>query len=92
MTYINLDIRILHTLMYQVDLCYTDNNQRKKHPQRIFTEFLFFSSLSYWFTANSFAHELEGSHESYQRIKLPLYTPRPHNWQKEGLPCDLTLR
>ena len=22
--YINLDIRILHTLMYQVDLCYTD--------------------------------------------------------------------
>ena len=24
MTYINLDIRILHTLMYQVDLCYTD--------------------------------------------------------------------
>ena len=26
MTYINLDIRILHTLMYQVDLCYTDNS------------------------------------------------------------------
>ena len=24
---------------------------------------------------------------SYQRIKLPLYTPRPHNWQREGLPC-----
>ena len=24
LTYINLDIRILHTLMYQVDLCYTD--------------------------------------------------------------------
>ena len=23
----------------------------------------------YWFTANSFAHEFEGSHESYQRIK-----------------------
>ena len=40
---------------------------------------------SYWFTANSFAHELEGSYESYQRF--PLYTPRPHNWQREGLPC-----
>ena len=26
--YINLDIRILHTLMYQVDLCYTDNDLR----------------------------------------------------------------
>ena len=25
MTYIDLDIRILHTLMYQVDLCYTDS-------------------------------------------------------------------
>ena len=24
---------------------------------------------------------------SYQRIKFPLYTPRPHNWQREGLPC-----
>ena len=23
--YINLDIRILHTLMYQVGLCYTDS-------------------------------------------------------------------
>ena len=32
-------------------------------------------------------HELEGSYESYQRIKFPLYTPRPHNWQREGLPC-----
>ena len=42
--------------------------------------------LSHWFTANSFAHELEGSYESYQRIKFPLYTPRPHNWQREGLP------
>ena len=30
---------------------------------------------------------LQGSHESYQRIKFPLYTPRPHNWQREGLPC-----
>ena len=28
MTYINLDIRILHTLMYQVDLCYTDTIAR----------------------------------------------------------------
>ena len=34
-----------------------------------------------------FQHELEGSHESYQRIKFTLYTPRPHNWQREGLPC-----
>ena len=29
MTYINLDIRILHTLMYQVDLCYTDKNENE---------------------------------------------------------------
>ena len=27
-------------------------------------------------TANSFAHELKGSYESYQRIKFPLYTPK----------------
>ena len=32
-------------------------------------------------------HELEGSHESCQRIKFPLYTPRPHNRQREGLLC-----
>ena len=51
-----------------------------KHTQGIFTEFLCFSSLSYWFTANSFAHGLEGSHESYQRIIFPIYTPQPHNW------------
>ena len=38
-------------------------------------------------SANSFAHELDGSYENYQRIKFPLYTPRPHNWQREGLPC-----
>ena len=34
-------------------------------------------------TANSFAHELEGSYESYQRIKFPLYTPRPHNCKEK---------
>ena len=30
---------------------------------------------------------MEGSYESYQKIKFPLYTPRPHNWQREGLLC-----
>ena len=30
--YTNLDIRILHILMYQIDLCYTDN-LRLLYPQ-----------------------------------------------------------
>ena len=60
--------------------------KEKKHTQGIFTELLYYDSLSYWFTANLSAHKM-GSHESDQEIKSPLYTPRPHNWQREGLPC-----
>ena len=33
--YINLDIRILHTLMYQVDLCYTDRGHRLDGPEEL---------------------------------------------------------
>ena len=29
---------------------------------------------------------MEGSNESDKRIKFPLYTTRPHNWQRDGLP------
>ena len=30
---------------------------------------------------------LAWSYESYQRIKFPIYTSRPYNWQREGLSC-----
>ena len=33
----------------------------------------------------SFAHEFERSYESCQRIEFLLRTPRPFNWQREGL-------
>ena len=74
--------------LLRTDLLHMTTKEQNIHKENIqSTEFLCSSSLSYWFTANSFAHELEGSHESYQRIKFPLYTSRPHNWQREGLPC-----
>ena len=69
------------------ELLRTDLLHMTTKEQNIHKKYLCFNSLSYLFTANSFVHELEGSYESYQRIKFPLYTPRPHNWQRKGLPC-----
>ena len=50
---------------------------KEQNIRRIFTKFLCFSSLSHRSTTNAFAHFLAGSNESFQRIKFPLYTPRP---------------
>ena len=58
------------------ELLRTDLLHMTTKEQNIHKEYLpnFNVLVSHWFTANSFAHELEGSYESYQRIKFPLYT------------------
>ena len=47
--------------LLRTDLLHMTTKEQNIHNE--YTEFLCFSSLSYWFTANSFAHQLEGSYE-----------------------------
>ena len=63
--------------LLRTDLLHMISEKQNAHKENPW--FLRSCSLSHRFTANSFAHVLAWSYESYRRIKFPIYTPRPNS-------------